>query len=300
VKGITKMSPFDIPENIDPNALNDGMLAGGQSVQLPFTAPFFYVVNGDIRLKAMGGVPYFGGWSVDAESCLDAAQEYGQEMQPLGFSRAESVGRGNKTIEIFQSRSILVAPIGIRRSWISEDPSTGSIKRAADYFAGARQHTQLLAYVGHKDGIIKPWAPGVLTAKGWQANFLQDAIKAWKNHIEKARKAAAPNVPAWCFYLSLGTFGSEVKLKSVGKGSQSTITPIEAYLPDQVNAELLEKLYVGKQIYADMVALKEDAKEWLEAWGHPSPKAQQIDTIPQGIQEPEFDDYVVTEESFPF
>jgi hypothetical protein len=107
-------------------------------------------------------------------------------------------------------------------------------------------------------------------------------------------------VPAWCFYLSLGTIRSEIKIKSVGKGSTSNITPIEAYLPDQVSAELLEKLYVGKQIYADMVAIKEDAKEWLEAWGHPSSRAQQIDTTSQVLQEPEFDDYIATEESFPF
>jgi hypothetical protein len=294
------MVPFEIPENIDPNALNDGMLTGGQSVQLPFTAPFFYVVNGDHRLKAMGGVSYFGGWSVDAESCLDAAQEHGQQAQPLGFARAEAIGKNNKSIEIFQSRSILVAPIAIRRSWVSEDPGSGSIKRAPDYFLGARQHIQVLVFIGHKDGIIKPWAPGVLTAKGWQANFLQDAIKNWKTHIEKVRRQVAPNVPAWCFYLSIGTFGTEIKIKSVGKGSQSNITPIEAYLPEQVTPELLEKLYVGKEIYSSMVGIKEDAREWLEAWGHPSPRAQQIDTSSQVVQEPEFDDYIPPEESFPF
>ena len=46
----------------------------------------------------------------------------------------------------------------------------------------------------------------------------------------------------------------------------SAITPIGAYLPNDMTEETMESLFVGNDTAKMMVDLKDQAKEWIEAW----------------------------------
>jgi hypothetical protein len=107
----------------------------------------------------------------------------------------------------------------------------------------------------------------VLTAKGYQARNLLDAFNLWNKATAPIRWKAAPGVPAWCFYLSLGTYGKERHVMNVGKpGAQSPITPITAYIPESFDEELISSLFVGEELAEKMAELQDQAADWLGAW----------------------------------
>ena len=286
------MNEYDLPEGMNANDLNEGMKTG-TAIQLPFEVPYLYVVNGDSRLKQLGNVPYFGGIQADYDQFIDAGASFGKEIPPHGFVEADVDGRDNKALHVFQSRNILLAPIAIRKSWFSE--SNGVITRNIEYFSGARQHLQVLAHLGSKEeGRIISWGPAVLSAKGFQVNNITDALAAWKNFIDKNRKMAGipENIPAWCFYMSLGTFGDKQIVKQVGKtGAQSSITPVMAYVPEKADTDLFKKLYVGKDVVEEMLIRKTQATEWLGAWGKLTPKAEERQKV-SDQEPPEEDDQI--------
>jgi hypothetical protein len=99
-------------------------------------------------------------------------------------------------------------------------------------------------------------------------------------------------VPAWCFYLSLGTFGKERQVANVGKpGAQSPITPITAYIPDKLTDELMSSLFVGNEVAEKMAQLQDQAAEWLNAWSEPA-----MSDVDEFAPEPVF----APEEEIPF
>ena len=253
-------------------ASQDGMQVSSM-IELPFPAPYLWVINGDVKLKASGGAQYFGGFSTDAEKLIEAGLPYNQTEPPAGWTREEIIAANGKSIDSFMSRSVIVAPIDFRKSWFWKTPG-GIAQRSADYFQGARQHVQALVYLsGKKDGAFVPWGPAVLSAKGFQAKNLLHAFEVWNKATDGQRKKVAPGVPAWFFYLAIGTFGPDRKTEMVGQGSQqSPITPISAYVPDVITPEQVEALFVGNDIAKEMMLTKKDAAEWLKAWGTPTPR----------------------------
>jgi hypothetical protein len=81
-------------------------------------------------------------------------------------------------------------------------------------------------------------------------------------------------VPAWCFYLALGTFGKERQAMNVGKpGAQSPITPISAFIHDRFNEDLMASLFVGSEVANVMSELQDQARDWLNAWKQGEPVA---------------------------
>ncbi len=255
--------------------LNEGMQAVGAAIELPFPAPVFYVVNGDPRLKSAGGAQYYGGWATDADKLIEASVVWTENgTVPDGLERTEMMSAGNKTLDVFTARSIVVAPIDMRKSWFTQDQN-GSIQRSPDYFQGARQHIQALCMLAekHEDGTFLAWGPCVLSAKGMQAKRLHYSFTDWSRKIASTRKKIAPDVPDFCFYLAIGTFGKERKSEMVGQqGAQSAITPIGAYLPETISEQLLESLFVGQDVADQMALIRNDAAEWLTAWGTPTQK----------------------------
>ena len=255
--------------------LNDGGMEIQGSVELPVPAAVVYVKNGDVRMERIGGAAYFGGWEVEAPKMEEVGTFYGQPSAPAGWQRDQAVASGMKRLEVYNTRSVLVAAIGYRASWFVKDAS-GSILRSPDYFDGARRHVQALCYLSSKDGpAITPWGMVVLTAKGIQAGNLLRSFSDWDKHINVLRNRIAPNVPAWCFNLAIGTFGKTIETREVGKGDKTNIiTPIGAYQPDTLNEETLEFLFVGSETARLMAQAKTKSNEWLENWGHPTPKGQ--------------------------
>ncbi|HEY4692504.1 MAG TPA: hypothetical protein VIH16_03650 [Bellilinea sp.] len=256
----------------------------GRDIKLPFHAPLFWVVNGDSRLKAQNNALYFGGWAVKMTDVQEAQRDWGIDFLPGGFVDGEVVPAQGDPFQAHLVRNLLVAPIGLRIGWIGE-----GMAHHAQYQAGARQHVQALVFVGSREkGGMIPWGPAVLSAKGYQAGNVVKAFKDWERHTAAARKTAAPGVPAWAFYLSVGTFGKERVAISVGKSSKSPITPIGAYLPESMDEKLLESLFVGEEIAKEMVTYLADAGEWLNAWAKLGGNGN-VQSIGGG---PEFDDFI--------
>jgi hypothetical protein len=133
-----------------------------------------------------------------------------------------------------------------------------------------RSHTQILAYMATKNGKeYSPWGPVVLSAKGYQARNIRQAFADWERATTPTRRDHAPGIPAWCFFAVIGTFGEERKTVMVGKGQQSPITPIGAWIPEIMSKTHLEKTFVGKDVAERMVELKKQASEWLAEWKKP-------------------------------
>ncbi len=275
--------------------LGQGMNMGG-GIELPFHAPVLWVVNGDAKMRQTNNALYFGGWAGKMTDVQEAQRSWDVDFVPQGWVDGEIVPNQGQPFQAFLARSLLVAPIGMRIGWIGP-----GLARYAEYQPGARQHVQVLVFVGSREkGGMIPWGPAVLTAKGYQAGNVTKAFKDWERHTAALRKTVAPGIPAWCFYLALGTFGKDRIAIQVGKNSTSPITPVTAYLPDNLDEATLESLFVGEEVAEEMATYLADAGEWLNAWAKPTGKnrSDNASTADSGG----FDDFVPPEpgEDIPF
>jgi hypothetical protein len=253
--------------SIDTNLakkLNQGMHSG-ETAELPFPVVYLWALNGQATYKTQGGALYFGGWACKTPDLYQVMDQQGASL-PVNWQEVTISSRDGGEFPAYTTRSIVIAPIGKRLSWLHDG------KRYAVYTEGGRRHLQVLAYLadvntqqGAKE--IKPWGPVVLTAKGYQARNLLDAFSKWEKVTSPIRMKVAPGVPAWCFYMSLGTFGTQRQAEKVGKpGAQSPITPITAFIPEHLSNELVENLFVGNEVASKMSLLQDQASEWLSAW----------------------------------
>lgn len=277
---------FDLDSTL-AKKLGQGMRAG-EAVDLPFPVVYVWALNGQASYKSQGGALYYGGWACKAEDLQSVADQQGLPI-PQDWKQVTIASRDGGEFEAFTSRTAVVAPIGKRESWLIDG------KRSSTYVEGGRRHLQVLAYMAESRGMngkreFIPWGPIVLTAKGYQARNLLDAFARWEKATAQLRWKAAPGIPAWCFYMSLGTFGKERQQVNVGKpGAQSPITPITAFLYERMNEELLSSLYVGSEIAAVMSDLQDQAADWLKAWKQPDITETE-----------EFQEAAFTEEDIPF
>jgi hypothetical protein len=284
---------FDVPDET-AQALAGGMQMGG-GIELPFTAPYFWWMNGSPQMRALSQQApalYFGGWSVDADSWENATDEYGA-LRGVAMTAADLTSRGGKEYKAYVSRYVFVAPISYRVAWVVSNEQTGQTQRFTQYTPGARHHVQLLAMMCSKDSDTQyvPWGPVVLSAKGFQAQKLLDAAKEWDKFLSKIRRQHAPKVPPFGFLMCLGTFGNEIKTEQVGKGaSKSPITPLSMAMPKEATLDLLKKIYVGQGGLSLMADWLVDAKPWLEAWKGSQPPAAAPAADDGMAPEPEFPD----------
>jgi len=275
-------SVISVPKEIS-DSIKDGMEHGG-AIQLPFSAPFIYVVNGNARFQKAGGVSYFGGWSTDKEAMDEVLKETGQEL-PKYFTEEDMTSSEGKPLSVYTSRFVVCAPIAFRESWVIEK------NRYPEYREGARRHVQMIAYLadswiegekGSRQRKYAPWGPVVLTAKGYQAKNILDAFGAWVHATKEVRRAIAPDVPAYFFNACMGTFGDQPNFQKVGSTQTSSITPIELYQPPNMDEAVVRRLFVGEAVYTIMSDCKEQAKEWLVAW-----KEQSLDMLNKAQSQPE-------------
>jgi hypothetical protein len=262
------MTPITLDSNLS-RKLDQGMRSG-ETAELPFPAIFIWALNGQAGYKSQGGALYYGGWACKSNDLQIVADQQGLAL-PLNWQPVTISSRDGGEYPAHTTRSIVVAPIGKRLSWLHEG------RRHAAYIEGGRRHLQVLAYLADVHTVdaakeILPWGAVVLTAKGYQARNLLDAFTKWERATAQARRKIAPGVPAWCFYMSIGTFGKDRQAVNVGKpGAQSPITPITAFIPEQITEEMVESLFVGNETAASMADLQDQAADWLKAWKEPSP-----------------------------
>lgn len=252
------------------NRLQDGMQIGG-GAQIPFVAPTVFFKNGNAQLKALNNALYFGGWMMKDLDMEETVRAYNREKHPVGWTQAEVSPRDGDAFSGYITRHVVIAPIAMRSAWRHKD--TGIFyPEGGDYVSGTRHVAHVLVYLAEKiiegkETYYQPAFPAVLSARGFQVNYLKSAFQAWNKYTAPARKQFAPNVPAWCFYLALGTFGNEFKPVMVGKGTQkSPVTPIVPFLPEKITEDTLNVLFVGEGVAGQMADMIEDSKEWINAW----------------------------------
>ena len=257
---------FDIDQS-SADRLNQGMSLGG-GIELPFDAPVFWWLNGAPANRALASANpalYFGGWACNQEDLDEVKDERGG--LPAGLVSTDIYTRESKTIQVYSSRMLIIAPIGFRQSWSGGNGQTQT--RSIQWAPGLRQHIQVLALMGIRldNGAYKSWGAVTLSCKGFQAAYLTSALKDWKKALERPRKEHAPQIPAWAFWMAVGTFGQNIDTKMVGKAdAQSPVTPVNLYVPKEITLETMRKLYVGKDAVNEMADKLEDAAEWLGAW----------------------------------
>lgn len=264
--------PIQLSKDI-ADRLNEGVDVGGGN-QLPFVAPLAFFRNGNAALKELKNAAYYGGWIIKSLDMDETIRAYNMDQHPAEWKQVEISPKEGEPFSGYMTRHVVVAPIAFRSAWKHKD--TGVIyPEGGDYVQDTRHVAQALVYAATKvtegkDVFYQPTFPLVLSVRGYQVTNLKSAFQTWNKYTASARKTYAPGVPAWCFYLAVGTFGTEFKSISVGKGSQkSPITPVVPYLPETITEQTLEVLFVGEGMAGTMADMVEDSKEWVNSWKTP-------------------------------
>ena len=231
--------------------------------RLPFPAPAFWVLNGKAQYKPLAATTpalYFGGFATGADE-LESAGTIPSSLVKHEYTPKDA----QESVQVYSARNLVIAPFGRRLS--SLDKETGN--RYPGYHKGASPHLQMLCYLGQRDAnkILSPICPIVITAKGFQVGKIIDAVRQWDSKTAKARKEFGAGLKSNAFYMALGTFGDKFISETVGQGNrQSAITPIGVYLPADINEKIIDDLFVGEGLVAEMAGLREQATEWRDAW----------------------------------
>ena len=246
--------------NLNPNLsdkINQGFTTDTEG-GLPFPAPVFFVINGDVKSKNDPAPDlFYGGFATDRAQmdslCARENRKNLANMIPTSMTNT----RG-ELVEIYASRHVIAAPVAKRTIWLAPNGD-----RTNDFIKGARQHVQILAIVA--DDKFNIWGPVTLSAKGYQAKNLLAAFDTWSKFTAPIRAAEAPGIPAWLFYLALGTFGKERTQVMVGATSKSPITPIGVYQPE-MTPDRLQELYGGDKLAEAIVDYGAKSADWVKAW----------------------------------
>lgn len=251
-------NPGDLPVGA-AEALKAPLSDGG--VRLPFPAPVLWWRNGDRKMKQLGGVEYYGGWAISADELEDL-----QVAPPEGFAKATWSGKEND-YDVYCGRYVGFAPIARRQKWEQAKAPDGTPK------GYGRSSLQVLGVAATWDADAKQflsYGPVVLSAKGWTAKHLQDALREFERVTAEPRKALASNLPANFFYAPVGSFGDEPNVVIVGKGpDQSPITPPTLRHVETYNAPTLQAMYLGPSTIQAAIEWKQQADEWMKAWDKP-------------------------------
>lgn len=268
----------------------------GNKIELPFPAPAFYIINGDANFEELKNVQYFGGWAASTRNIQEAADKWDNCPFPIPSFTQKELRPSGTVVPSHIARSLIVAPFGMREFSTFKDNHTGQTKRLAPYTKGARPNIQvlvMLAYLGEDKKTIHSWAPAMLTARGYQVNHVKRAFSDWKKAILPFMEEIAPGMPADVtnlFYMNIGTFGSERREETHG---ESSITPVRAYLPEELTAAMVETRYVGDEVAEFMAEMSFKSHEWLKAYEKATPATAQL--------EPEYEDVPLPpEDDIPF
>ena len=262
------MSP--ITTNFNASQFGNAIAPENDRVTLPFPHFWMYWFNGNPAADKTSGAKYFGGWAADADEFANAMSMTAKAAMPANFSPVETwTNREGGEYNVVSARALYVAPIATRLTWGKTESG------------GNMSHLAMLGYMATVEKVgnvatLKPYAPVVLTAKSYSGSNVQAAFKKWVSDTAKARAEHAPGVPANLFYNCVGTFGDTRQQVMVGKGNaQSPIVPAQVK-PTNWDEAALASLFVGDEIAAEMLRLKEAAAEWLNDKGKSDKPAGQV------------------------
>lgn len=259
---------INIPQKAQ--ALSGGMQTR-QTIELPFPAPAWYVINGNADLEDLKNSLYYGGWACSVENVKKSSEKYHDLPFPIpGTYEVKRRDDKGNPYQVLTSRSLVFASIGMRMFSVAK--INGREQRVAAFTKGASPSLQVLGILGYKDEKkqINPYAPVMLKASGYQVNHVRDAFNKWRKAITPHVKKIAPNADLDAalnlFWLHIGTFGERHQVEA---GHGKFITPITAYIPDELTEAQVENMYVGDPMAEFMADIKIQADEWLKAYQQP-------------------------------
>lgn len=245
------------------------------------TFPLLQWVNGDVKMKKSGGVAYTGGWFISEENAGGLEQIAGWTKDTLSTSNGTEIPG-------FFKRDIKIAIIHSRRRWMvrqqDQRPTWFPWKNYDKALAVAGTgkpsgNEQLLVWVEGLEALN----PCVVTFRGMVGMEFSGGqgsdgvIGAFGKRVITVANAALraqgrkEQFPYRAFYLPVGpqrdSTGTPLT-KMVGpKGSQSPVT-LPALLGVSMKPDVAEisKLFVGKELLANLNILWTENLDWLHAW----------------------------------
>jgi hypothetical protein len=217
-------------------------------IQLPYVAPLAWWTNKRSN-NENDGVDYFGGWAMKLDDYDNGVAEYGP-LPNWYDSDGGDIG------PLKTCRSVLIAPFGARKRWMSKDKG--------DRKTG--NHLLQLAYVAYvgDDRKVIPWGPMILSMKVTTVMEYEKLLKEWSVTTYDARHEFAGGAPAHFFYMPIGSFGEKPILSIAGKEPYtSKVTHPQVYQYPRINEALTDYLYVGDAVCGWMAEFKEQSREWL-------------------------------------
>lgn len=256
------MSPIEYNQEMQgyANTVKESLTEEG--IRLPFPYAVMSWMNGDTRNKRSADPTYYGGWSVGADSMEELIAQTGIGIHS-SFVKTSIVNSENEEYDAYVSRNITIAVCAKRKKWVDKiDEVTGKV-------ISTSSHIQILALTAELNAekkVFSAWAPVMLTAKGYSAKFIEDALGVWDSATAASRREFAGGMPSQFFWAALGTFGTEPIFVSVGKAQKKSITPCKAWLPKEFNDALITRHFVGNENMARMAELAKQSEEWRKAW----------------------------------
>lgn len=261
--------PINVPTKAQ-NAFN-GSMQTRSAVELPFPCPAFYIINGNPDLEALNNSLYFGGWASSSENIKKSTEKWDVPEKIPGLYEIKRTDGDGKPYYIQSARSIAFAPIGMRMYSVAE--VNGMERRVAPFTKGARPGMQVLGMLGYKNEQkqLQAWSPIMLTASGYQVNHLQNAFSQWRKAITPHVKKLVPDFTDSVlnlFWMYIGTFGDRVQVPAglPRAGVQKYVTPMNAFIPENLDEKKVENMYVGDPLAEFMADLHEQAEEWLKVF----------------------------------
>jgi hypothetical protein len=257
----------------------DGSMRTRSAVELPFPAPAFYIINGNPDLEALNNSLYFGGWACSNENIKKATEKWDVPEKIPNLYEVKRTDGSGQPYYIQSARSIAFAPIGMRMYSVAD--VNGVERRVAPFTKGAKPGMQVLGMLGYKnqEKQLQAWSPVMLTASGYQVNHVQKSFETWRKAITPHVKKLVPDFSDSVlnlFWMYIGTFG-ERKQVPAGQprgGVQKYVTPITAFIPDELDEKKVENMYVGAPLAEFMADLHEQADEWLKVFSKMQQAAQ--------------------------
>lgn len=225
-------------------------------VQLPFPYLRLNWNNGNPQADKAGGAKHFGGWQTGLEYATEDCNLLGLSYLPYGFTDAVVwINDKGKEYQAYSARTILAAPILAKDDWWEEwDNKRGK--------SAKRHRLDFLVFLATLDENrkIQPYAPAVLSATGFAASAIGRAFRDWVKNNAEPLNAFAPDVPTQFFYVNVGTFGD----KRVTEPAGDSVYVLCQCSRKEITEAVLNELYVGEMVAAQIVSLQAQAQDWLK------------------------------------
>jgi hypothetical protein len=231
--------------------------------------PYLQWASGNRLLKAVGGVPYTGGWALPSAN-IDA------EQIP-GWTRGE-LTHGNGSTDVWFCQNVTVAMIRSRKAWVTNDGQTNQFWAWNQYNAAKaagkpRGKLQILAYVKGLE------AHGVfmLTLRGSFARAVTETIiPALAKYVlgpanqVNAKRGVKSKFPSRAFWVTIGPQreldgGPHFVEVGVKPNSSLVVLPMAIGLSDKLTMADIGKLFVGKELLATGTLDYTEAEQWATA-----------------------------------